>query len=107
MTTWRLRDAPVAGREKPERVATTPETDSGDNHVMGSDSAHARRARITVRRYSSAAEADQHDLEFWMQLPDAERILQVWRLSQEIWRLRGDLPDEPGLCRSVARVRRR
>ena len=74
---------------------------------MGSDSADARRTGVTVRRYESAAEADRHDLEFWMQLPEAERILQVWRLSQELWRLRGDLRDEPGLCRSVARVRRR
>jgi len=89
------------------RVVPAPDSDSDDNHVMGSDSADARRARITVRRYGSAAEADRHDLEFWMQLPETERILQVWRLSQEIWRLRGDLPDEPGLCRSVARVRRR
>ena len=63
---------------------------------MRSDPARARSARITVRRYASAAEADQHDLEFWMQMPDTERILQVWRLSQELWRLRGDLPDESG-----------
>jgi hypothetical protein len=62
---------------------------------------------MTVRRYSSAAEADRHDLEYWMQMPDAERVLQVWRLSQELWRLRGERPDEPGLCRSVARVHRR
>ena len=75
--------------------------------VMESDSARARRARMTVRRYASAEEADRHDLEFWTQMPDAERILQVWRLSQELWRLRGDLPDEPGFSRSVARVRRR
>jgi hypothetical protein len=107
MAIWGLCDAPVASCEQPVRVAPIPDIDSGDNDVMGSDSAHARRARITVRRYSSAAEADRHDLEFWMQLPDAERILQAWRLSQELWRLRGDLPDEPGLCRSVAHVRRR
>ena len=62
---------------------------------------------MIVRRYTSAAEADLHDLEFWLQIPDIERVLHVWRLSQEIWRLRGDLPDEPGLCRSVARVHRR
>ena len=74
---------------------------------MSSDSVHARRSRATVRRYASAAEADRHDLEFWMQIPDAERVLQVWRLSQELWRLRGDLPDESGFSRSVARVRRR
>jgi hypothetical protein len=74
---------------------------------MASDNAAERASRMTVRRYSSAADADRHDLEFWMQIPEAERVLRVWQLSQEIWRLRGDLPDEPGLCRSVARVHRR
>ena len=62
---------------------------------------------MTVRRYASAAEADRHDLEFWMQMSDAERVLHAWRLSEEIWRLRGDLPHEPGLCRSIESVRRR
>ena len=66
-----------------------------------------RRSRITVRRFATAAEADRHDIEFWMQLSDAERVLQAWRLSEEIWRLRGDPPHEPGLHRSVASVRRR
>jgi hypothetical protein len=66
-----------------------------------------RAARLVTRRFESAAEADRHDLEFWMQIPERERVLQVWRLSQELWRLRGELRDEPGLCRSVARVHRR
>jgi hypothetical protein len=66
-----------------------------------------RRARASVRRYESAAEADRDDLAFWMQMSDSDRILQVWRLSEQLWRLRGDMTDEPGLCRSVARVRRR
>jgi hypothetical protein len=66
-----------------------------------------RAARLVTRRFASSVEADRHDLEFWMQIPEHERILQVWRLSQELWRLRGELPDEPGLCRSVARVLRR
>lgn len=66
-----------------------------------------RAARITVRRFDSAADADRHDLEFWMQMSEAERVLQAWRLSQEIWLLRGERPHEPGLCRSVARVLRR
>jgi hypothetical protein len=66
-----------------------------------------RRSRMTVRRYATAAEADRHDIEFWMQMSDAERVLQAWRLSEELWRLRGDPPHEPGLHRSVASVRRR
>jgi hypothetical protein len=65
-----------------------------------------RAGRITIRRFDSAVEADRHDLEFWEQIPAPERVLQVWRLSQELWRLRGEYHDEPGLCRSVARIRR-
>ena len=66
-----------------------------------------RAGRVTVRRFASAAEADRHDLEYWMKVPEAERVLHVWRLSQELWRLRGDLRDESGLSRSVARILRR
>ena len=66
-----------------------------------------RSSRITVRRYASATEADQHDLEYWLQIPEAERVLHVWRLSQELACLRGEPPHEPGLHRSVARVYRR
>lgn len=66
-----------------------------------------RTSRITVRRYASAADADRHDLEYWLQIPDTERVLQVWRISQELARLRGEPPHEPGLHRSVARVFRR
>jgi hypothetical protein len=65
-----------------------------------------RAGRVTVRRFASAAEADRHDLEYWSSLSDAERVLQVWRLSVEQWQLKGEFLDEPGLCRSVARVRR-
>jgi tetratricopeptide (TPR) repeat protein len=64
------------------------------------------RRDMTARRFASSAEADRHDLEYWRQMSDAERVLQVWRLSLEQWQLRGGAPHEPGLCRSVARVRR-
>jgi hypothetical protein len=74
---------------------------------MPSDPPARRAGRITVRRFESAAEADRHDLEFWMQMSDAERVVHAWRLSQDLWRLRGESPHEPGLCRSVARVHRR
>jgi hypothetical protein len=68
----------------------------------------SRRARpITVRHYPSATDADRDDLAFWARLTEAERVLQAWRLSREPWRLRGGPVHEPGLCRSVARVRRR
>ena len=73
---------------------------------MAADGASNRTARMSVRRYASSAEADLHDVEFWMQIPVADRILLVWRLSQEQWRLRDDGSNESGLCRSVASVRR-
>jgi hypothetical protein len=72
---------------------------------MAPDRQRSRRETLTVRRFASSAEADRHDLEFWRSIPDAERILQVWRLSREQWRL-ANLPDESGLCRSVAGLRR-
>src|SRR5438552_1414105 len=77
----------------------------GDNKEMESDGT-ARRRRASVTRYESANDADRNDLDFWRQIPEGERILQAWRLTQEQWRL-ADLPDESGLCRSVASVRRR
>jgi hypothetical protein len=58
-----------------------------------------------MRRYASSAESNRHDVEFWMEIPVAERILLVWKLSREQWRLRGDASNE-GLCRSVASIRR-
>jgi len=66
----------------------------------------SRAREITVRKYASHAEADKDDLAYWRQLSDAERVMQVWRLSYEQFQLRGDPPHEPGLCRSVARVLR-
>ena len=75
---------------------------------METPGADRRRARrVTVRRFASAEEADRHELEYWLSLSPEERLAQVWRLSTELWRLRGEFRDEPGLCRSVASVRRR
>lgn len=61
----------------------------------------------TIRRFASAREADREELAYWLQIPESERILQVWRLSQELWRLSGEPPYEPGLSRSVTRLLRR
>lgn len=65
------------------------------------------RPGVTVRRFASHAEAAQHDAEYWRALPAEERVLLTWRLSVEQWELLGREADEPGLCRSVARVHRR
>jgi hypothetical protein len=61
----------------------------------------------TLRRFASAREADREDLAYWLQIPESERILEVWRLSQELWRLSGQPAYEPGLSRSVTRLHRR
>jgi hypothetical protein len=77
-----------------------------DNHHVVSDPAE-RAACLTVTRFASSADADRCDAEYWRQIPEAERVLQAWRLSVELWRLRENTADEPRLCRSVARVHRR
>ena len=79
----------------------------GDNKRMLSERAVARQRRMTIRRFASSADADRHDMEFRQQIPAADRVLQVWQLSQEQWQVAGRPPYEPGLCRSVASVRRR
>ena len=66
-----------------------------------------RRKVMTTRRFDSNADADRHDAEYWRRVAPAERVLQAWRLSLEQWRLSGRAADDPGLCRSVASVRRR
>lgn len=70
------------------------------------DAASTRRSRMQVRIYQSLTSHDRADAQFWAALPVSERVLQVWRLSEAQWRLRGEFPDESGLPRSVARVRR-
>jgi hypothetical protein len=76
------------------------------NNAMDMDTVTARRNRMQVRAYSSLAAHDQDDARFWAALPVEERVLQVWKLSEAQWRLRGEFPDESGLPRSTARVHR-
>jgi hypothetical protein len=65
------------------------------------------RRSVTVRRFASNAEADRHETEFWQAMPARERVMLAWRLSVEQWELLGRKVDEPGLCRSVARLQGR
>lgn len=66
-----------------------------------------RSARISVRRFASAGEADRHDLAYWLEIPPDQRLALVEQLTEDLWRMRGEWPDEPGLRRSVTRVVRR
>jgi hypothetical protein len=61
---------------------------------------------MEVRVYPSLSAHDRDDARYWAALSVDVRVLQVWKLSEAQWRLRGEFPDESGLCRSVARVRR-
>jgi hypothetical protein len=70
------------------------------------DRAEERRRRMNVRLFRSHDAHQREDAAYWAALPVEVRILEVWRLSEEQWRMRGEFPDEPGLCRSVARVHR-
>jgi hypothetical protein len=67
----------------------------------------ARAAHITIRKTKPGPEADRLDREFWAAMTPAERVAETWRLTVEQWELKGWNPDEPGLCRSDARVVRR
>ena len=78
------------------------------NSSVSEDRARAeRRSRMTVRVFHSHDEADRAEAEYWRGLTPAERLLCTWQLSEELWRLCGEFNDEPGLCRTVARVERR
>jgi hypothetical protein len=70
------------------------------------DAASARRKRMDVRVYPSLVGHARDDAAYWAAMPVDVRILQVWKLSEEQWRLRGEFPDASGLPRSVASVRR-
>jgi hypothetical protein len=70
------------------------------------DAATARRNRMQVRVYRSFADHDRDDAQYWAAMSVEERVLQVWRLSEAQWRMRGEFPDASGLPRSVARVQR-
>jgi len=66
-----------------------------------------RASHITIRKAKLGPEADRLDREFWAGMTSGERVEETWRLTLELWELKGWDPGEPGLCRSFARVIRR
>jgi hypothetical protein len=47
--------------------------------------------------YPSLRAHSRDDRAYWEAIPVEVRVLQVWQLSEEQWRMRGEFPDEPGL----------
>jgi hypothetical protein len=64
----------------------------------------ARAQHITVRKARLGPENDRLDREFWASLPPDERVEETWRLTLELWELKGWDPGEPGVRRPVVRV---
>ena len=75
-----------------------------DNQSVSDDSPRSK-TRMTAARYTSAADAGRADADFWRQIPEAERVLEAWRLSLELSQLRG-IAFKPGLRRPVVRLQR-
>lgn len=63
---------------------------------------------IVFRPGDDPKRLEDFDTDFWLAIPVDERMDAVWDLSARMWKLAngGSLP-EPGLCRSIASVRRR
>ena len=61
----------------------------------------AVRARtITIRKARFGAEDERLDREFWAKLTPDERILETWRLSVELWEMKGWDPGKSGRSQS-------
>ena len=63
-----------------------------------------RSRRVTIKRARFGEEDERLDREFWARMSSEERVLETWRLSLELWELKGWDSGEPGLRRFFARV---
>ena len=63
-----------------------------------------RAPHVTIRKTRLGPESDRLEREFWAGLTPAERVEEAWRLTLELWEMKGWDPGEPGLRRAVARV---
>lgn len=66
-----------------------------------------RREHLRIRRARLGPEAEALSRADWLALTPDQRVEAVWQVTVLQWSLQGWNPDEPGLCRSVARVVRR
>jgi len=65
------------------------------------------RREITARKTIRREVDGDGDLDFWVHVAPDERFAETWRLSEEIWRLKGWDSGEPGLSRATTRLIRR
>lgn len=69
------------------------------------DARRAERASWSVKKFTFGEESEDDDALFWASIPVDQRARAVWDVSLETWLLIDpDAINEPGLCRSVARV---
>ena len=79
-----------------------------DNDADRARRAADRRSRITIQKVTlGSAEEERLDRAFWAQLTPNERLLETWRLSLELWQMKGWDPGESRLHRSITRTSRR
>lgn len=57
-----------------------------------------------VRKLRQGEAAERADREYWATLPPAERVLETWRLSLELWEFKGWDTGEPGLRSPVRKL---
>ena len=56
--------------------------------------------RITARKTASRELDDRFDVRVWASISPGEGFAEAWRLSEEICRLKGWDPGEPGLVKN-------
>ena len=75
--------------------------------VLESLRMHETRRNTTATLCRTWQEEAAADREFWRTLSPAERVLATWKLSQELWTLKGVITDESRIRRNVTRVIKR
>jgi hypothetical protein len=58
----------------------------------------------TIRKFSSFEEVKDDEYRYWQSVPPAERIEAAFRLSVDVYRMKGIEPDGSALKRSLVRV---
>lgn len=79
-----------------------------DNDAARARRAEDRRSRITIHKVRMGSEEEKRlDRAFWAQITPNERLEETWRLSLELWQMKGWDQGESRLHRSVTRILRR